>query len=217
MVELGADRPLSDVLVEIERTAPNMSEEISAGETMHAMDEGGSADGYLSTGQWWLRRVRLALLAAGKGTADRILDLPCGHGRFMRGLRAEFPQARITACDIDRDGVDFCAATFDAAPVYGNVNPEEIDLKRRFDLIWCGSLLTHLDEDGWSGFLRLFEDHLDPGGVLMFTTLGRFVLGAMDEDSYGLTDEQRESIRQSYSNSGFGYCDDRFRGKGHSA
>ena len=41
----------------------------------------------------------------------------------------------------------------------------------------------------------------------MFTTLGRFVLGAMDEDSYGLTDEQRESIRQSYSNSGFGYSD----------
>ena len=40
----------------------------------------------------------------------RLLDLPCGHGRVMRYLRAAFPRAEITGCDLLRDGVDHCAA-----------------------------------------------------------------------------------------------------------
>ena len=58
----------------------------------------------------------------------RILDLPCGHGRVLRYLSAAFPEAEITACDIMREGVDFCASTFGAIPVYSQDDPQQIPL-----------------------------------------------------------------------------------------
>ena len=80
------------------------------------------------------------------GDMETILDFPCGHGRVLRYLRAGFPKAKITGCDLNRDGVDFCASRFGSIPVYSSVDPTQIDLPRdHFDLIWVGSLFTHFD------------------------------------------------------------------------
>jgi len=69
-----------------------------------------------------------------------ILDLPSGHGRVCRMLRAAFPDAHLTVCDLDRDAVDFCAAEFNATPVYSQEDISSVSLDQSFDLIWCGSL-----------------------------------------------------------------------------
>src|SRR5262245_10124406 len=75
--------------------------------------------GYHRVGQSALHCIRLSLEAAGKDPAEvrSILDLPSGHGRVLRYLKAAFPDAALTACDLSRDGVDFCAATFGARAV----------------------------------------------------------------------------------------------------
>src|SRR5437870_5495298 len=88
----------------------------------------------------YLESGRAALTAAGKTDVRRILDLPCGHGRVLRVLKAAFPGAALTACDIDRDGVDFCASRFGAEPVYSVEDPGRIPVRGPFDLIWVGSL-----------------------------------------------------------------------------
>src|SRR5262249_45606967 len=74
--------------------------------------------GYLAVGESALKAIRLALLTARAPQPGEILDLPCGHGRVLRWLAAAFPEARLTACDLLRDGVDFCASAFGAAPIY---------------------------------------------------------------------------------------------------
>lgn len=130
----------------------------------------GSEDHYWLTGQDGLRSARLALEAARTATPQRILDLPSGHGRVLRWLRHEWPEAEITACDIDRDGVDFCAETFGAIALYSTENPSQISLEGYYDLIWVGSLFTHLPEYRWCDFLSLLCEHLS--GVLVFTTAG---------------------------------------------
>ena len=150
---------------------------------MQNMHRGGDLAGYLETGEWIMGRIRHVLSGAGKENVTRILDLPCGYGRVARWLRAEFPVARLVACDIDREAVDFCAETFDAKPVYSAERPQEIELPGRFDLIWCGSLVTHLDERGWIDFMRFFESVLRPAGVLVFTTQGRFVADKFHRES----------------------------------
>ena len=145
---------------------------------------------YLESGRTALRCVRAALAAAGKTTVRRVLDLPCGHGRVLRVLKAAFPDAALTACDIDRPGVDFCAARFGATPVYSVEDPAAIPLRGPFDLIWVGSLLTHLDAPRWDAFLARFRALLAPDGVCVFTTHG---LGAREyiragRSTYGLAD-----------------------------
>jgi SAM-dependent methyltransferase len=156
--------------------------------------------------------IRLGLLLAQRDTVTSILDLPSGHGRVTRILRAEYPDAQVTACDIDRDGVDFCAETFGARPVYGHERPQDIELGAgSFDLIWCGSLLTHMNEPLWHGFLDLFESALMPGGVLLFSASGRCIAPRLRDPKFAElyldSEERREAILRSFAETGFGYAD----------
>jgi SAM-dependent methyltransferase len=165
---------------------------------------------YHALGWGALDCIRLGLLAAQKETVSSILDLPSGHGRVTRILRAEYPDARLTACDIHHDGVDFCAEAFDAKPVYGHERAQDVELGDTFDLIWCGSLLTHMDQPGWDEFLALFESALVPGGVLLFSASGRAVARRFrDPDLAGKyleSEERREAILHDFAETGFGYA-----------
>jgi SAM-dependent methyltransferase len=164
-------------------------------------------DLYFRWGESAVACIRLALLAAEKEDPSSVLDFACGHGRVMRTVKAAFPDARLTACDIDRAGVDFCARTFGAVPIESSEDPEKIEIEDRFDLIWVGSMFTHLEAERWIGFLRLFESLLEPGGVLVFTTAGRFVIEKMKvgKQSLGLRDSQVEELIADFARDGFGY------------
>jgi SAM-dependent methyltransferase len=165
---------------------------------------------YFSAGRSAVACINLAMLAAQKSASDvrRILDLPCGHGRILRYLKATFPEAGITACDIRRDGVDFCASTFGAVPVYSHDDPAKISVEHNaFDLIWVGSLFTHLDVDLWSSFLNLFRSVLHPSGVLVFSTHGYDAYRRMVTDTfkYGIPYYRKTNILYNYERYGFGY------------
>lgn len=149
---------------------------------------------YFSVSRSALNCIIFALLIAGKNKEDirSVLDLPCGHGRVLRSLRAAFPDATITACDINRSGVDFCSSTFGAKPVYSSRIVKEISFNERFDLIWCGSLFTHISSLLIQDFLEMFISILAPNGVLVFSMHGssciyaarqRIVTYSLDEDS----------------------------------
>jgi hypothetical protein len=52
-----------------------------------------TAEHYFRVGLEALQYIQVAVVAAGTGAPNRILDLPCGHGRVLRMLRAAFPKA----------------------------------------------------------------------------------------------------------------------------
>ena len=146
-------------------------------------------------------------LATAHVTPGSILDFPCGHGRVCRMLRAAYPAAQLTVCDLDRDGVDFCAQQFAAEPVYSANDLQTIAVGRQFDLIWCGSLFTHLDRDRWPEFLGFFADRLSADGVLVFTTHGRQPIQWMLDGffDYGLSREEQQRLMHAYARDGFGF------------
>ena len=156
----------------------------------------GHREAYFLVGRSALTVVTAALIAAGKHEVGTILDLPCGHGRVLRMLRARFPSARIVGCELDPDGADYCAARFGSEPVYSTPDPAQIPIREQFDLIWVGSLLTHVDAPQWYGFLDFFTDRLAPEGVLVFTFGGRY--DVQRPDGVALA-------RPGYHRHGFGY------------
>jgi len=166
---------------------------------------------YFGVGESALHCIHSALGAAKKPAREirRILDLPCGHGRVMRYLKAAFPQASLTACDLNRRAVDFCARTFAAEAVYSDTNLDRIAVPGKFDLIWCGSLLTHLRAEPCAAFVRWFCSRLNPGALLFFTTHGRWVERslALGRYKYGLRDDQVAALLEEYYLTGFGYAD----------
>ena len=196
MLDVDAYRQIHAVLGD---RIGNLATEISPSDAMHR----GSRGAYVVAGVSALECARVAMQLVSKSQVSRILDLPCGHGRVLRVLKAAFPGADLTACDLDRDGVDFCARVLGAEPVYSNSDPHAVKLAGDFDLIWCGSLFTHLDAQRWAGFLELLGDSLTPGGLLLFTTHGRHPAQAIR--SMGINDAGVRLMLEGYDEDGFGY------------
>jgi SAM-dependent methyltransferase len=75
------------------------------------------------------------------------------------------------------------------------------------DLIWVGSLVTHLSADLFVNFLNFFHRSLRPGGVFIFTTHGRraYDWTRRGQYRYGLDDEQTAMVMDDYERLGFGY------------
>lgn len=153
--------------------------------------------------------LRRAKLTANSKDLRTILDLPCGSGRVMRFLVQRFPEAEITACELEPGPVQFCVRAFGAEPAYSSANLDEVSLSRTFDLIWCGSLVTHLNDHGIAALLKLFQRHLTTGGLLTFTTHGDFVHRRIptQDFAYGLTAEQIDRIGSGYPKTGYGFED----------
>lgn len=169
----------------------------------------GNATHYFDVGESALHAVETALTAARRprSTVTRILDLPCGHGRVLRFLRKAFPKIELVACDLNRSGVDFCARTFGAVPEYSHPDPEQIPHEGVVDLIWCGSLLTHLPVEKCRAFLKFFHRVLGHRGLLVFTLHGRFCERELvsGRNRHSLTPEQIAALLADYRSSGFGY------------
>lgn len=162
---------------------------------------------YFAVGVSALENIRAALALADQANVERILDLPCGHGRVMRTMKAAFPGVAIHACDLNRDGVDFCARTFGARPVYSSPNFADIRLDTSFDLIWSGSLLTHLNKKPFVACIEFCIDHLEDHGVFVFSVHGRYSIWSQEHRYKYLSDERFARIASEYNRDGFGYAD----------
>lgn len=166
-------------------------------------------DLYFPTGALALRCTRLAMLETRKETCESILDFACGYGRALRFFRAAFPDARLTACDISADAVDFCAQEFGAVPVYSQEDPAQVQLPGPFDMIWVGSLFTHVPEARWIQFLDLLSSVLAKDGLLVFTVQGRNARRQLAgrELGWDLTDADIDEIVRGFDETGYGYAD----------
>jgi SAM-dependent methyltransferase len=139
----------------------------------------------------------------------RVLDMPCGHGRVLRFLKRRYPDAALVACDLDETGVEFCAERFGAEPVISSPELASVVLPGEFDLIWCGSLATHLDAEGIHALLDLFRRSLAPAGVAVITTHGSLVADRLraGDRNYQLGPASARAVVERYDTSGFGYGD----------
>jgi SAM-dependent methyltransferase len=173
--------------------------------TVHGADDMyiGDLDAYIQVGHSAIACIAAAMAMAGRTELAAILDLPCGYGRVLRMLRAAFPEADITACDIQQDAVAFCAARFGARPVPSANDPREIPIGDQFDLVWCGSLITHLSESRSCSFLDWFVERLRPEGMLLFSVHGRDAVRRWRAQG----DARLGRVARDFERRGYGYRD----------
>jgi SAM-dependent methyltransferase len=161
---------------------------------------------YKSVGRSAMENIAASLAAAGRAFADvrSCLDIPCGYGRVLRLLQTEIEPSRITACDVDRLAVDFCRSEFGVKGLYSHEDFARLSFPSKYDLIWVGSLMTHVDADRSAALVEALCEALDDGGVLVFTTQGE---GCLDEPGLGAYCERFVEIegemREEFSRRGF--------------
>lgn len=166
----------------------------------------GLEEQYFDLGRRALELIHFSSELCDKPHYPDILDLPCGHGRVLRWLRAQYDYAHITACDLDRGGVDFCASQFRANPVYSEPDLRALPFKSQFDLIWVGSLVTHLNQERWLRTLDCLVNWVRECGVVVFTTQGRTVSSLLARGRRNIAENiDKPALLEEYARTGFAY------------
>lgn len=179
-----------------------VSKDISDGDAMFA---GNNRAHYFSVGASALGNI-LDVLALAKTRLERILDFGCGAGRVTRWLRQAFPQSAIEACDIRNEDLEFVSKSFGIKTWQSSIGVNELAPPSRYDLIWVGSVYTHLSEPT---SLLLFEkmiSWLKPNGILVFTTHGRYPASIGEQMGYYGIPEQWAKVVEDFHAVGFGYA-----------
>jgi SAM-dependent methyltransferase len=166
-----------------------------------AMFEAGNRnlDSYLRAG-----REAFELLTRYSDSPQRVLDFGCGHGRVLRHMVAEWPEAEVWACDLDPDAVDFCKKELGARGIVSTERPADLTLPR-FDLIWVGSVFTHLEPRAWNGFLSLLADSLE--GILALSLEGPAVAEHIRNGEEMGVGERAEGLLNDFDSTGFAFRD----------
>ncbi|MBL4591454.1 MAG: class I SAM-dependent methyltransferase [Phycisphaerales bacterium] len=163
-------------------------------------------DRYFTVGRDAMRVIGSAINRPGAQIPESVLDFACGWGRVARHLRASFPDAQMVCADVWKDAVDFTSKAFDAEPMQLSTDPNEYEITTKFDLIWCGSLITHLPEDRARRVIDMFANALNPNGVAVFTTHGRSVRHRKANNIYSYSVDDASTAIESFDNNKYGFA-----------
>lgn len=161
---------------------------------------------YFEVGRSAIEVIVGAMMSSYVNKVQRVLDLPCGHGRVLRHLVKMFPHAEFHACDLDADGVEFCAKTFGAIPRHSSPELTDVDFGTEFDLIWVGSLFTHVGEEQTARWLAHLAKFLSPCGIIVATMHGRWSEHVNARSPY-IGADRWETVMEGYRSRGYGYAD----------
>lgn len=172
---------------------------------------------YFAVGLSGLHAIRLAVGARasfrGQDPINDILDFGCGCGRVTRFLRVQWPHARTWVTDLRKRDQDWVVRNLGC---HAMATPEPPP--NAFDLIFLGSVFTHLPQSAARNLLAILLRALRDGGLLVFTTQGRAPyqrLSGLDWVevrqrpwmSYGLSPAQVDTLLAAYRAQGYGYVD----------
>lgn len=154
-----------------------------------------------------LLQEALRVSSTDKAAIGKTLDFACGYGRVARMLKAVFPSAALTVCDLDRKAVAATVSILGCEYAYSEKDLGSFTLPTQYDLIWVGSLFTHIDVEYSEVVLGFLARHLAPGGILVFTTHGELVAKRIfsGERPYSLDPDQIGALRQEYEDSDFAF------------
>lgn len=186
----------------------NISLNVHPYDTMFA---GNNIVHYLSVGLSATKCIEYGMKHKNKQVSDihTVLDFPSGYGRVLRFLCIKFNNSTISAGEIDNHALSFCKSAFGVNTILSNKNFDTMNIKDQFDLIWCGSLLTHLNFNDTKSLLTLLYDCLQQNGIAYITTHGEQSAQMLTQKitTYGIPENHIQTVIDSYRTDGFGYAD----------
>jgi SAM-dependent methyltransferase len=174
-----------------------------------AADDGMETDDthYLLAGASALSAIMSAVSLGGGSDPGSILDFGSGAGRVTRWLKAAYPEASLACCDLRPQDVEFCHEVFGAEAWLSCRDIEACEFRGPYDLIWMGSVLTHLSEAGSTRLIERAMAALNPKGLLVATTSGRSIRAVQDREKAYLQGDEWPTVQRGYDEAGYGYVD----------
>lgn len=166
---------------------------------------------YFRCGVEAVQICRNALAELGRDTLaiERIVDYACGYGRVLRFLRASYPGAEIIGADVDARALRHVENLLgEKTQLLDSAGSTPLASVGSVDLVWVGSLFTHLPERQVGKVLTDLRAFLKSEGVIVFTLHGEFVAQRIRrrEKTYNLSDESCSALLEKYDKYGYGFA-----------
>lgn len=135
-----------------------------------------------------------------------VLDFASGYGRLTRVLAQKLPRDRIWISDIYAEAVAWQAKAFGVHAFPSAADPGLIRHERTHDIVWVGSMFSHLPAPLFHQWLSRLWSFVSPRGVLCFSVHDETLLpegeamdetglryfrtsesGSLDHDIYGMS------------------------------
>ena len=137
----------------VARDATYLDTQIRAAETRHFWFRA-----RLRLVQWTLRRYFPA--------AERLLDVGCGTGFVLEGVRQSAPSLALAGCDLRIETLDIARQRVPGALLFA-ADMTSLPFASEFDVVTALDVLEHMDDDlaAFEGLLKVIK----PGGGLILT------------------------------------------------
>jgi ubiquinone/menaquinone biosynthesis C-methylase UbiE len=120
----------------------------------------------------------------------KILDFGCGCGRVLTWLIKQAPSAVFYGADVDTTAIRWCVQNLKEAHFDITLSVPPLPYPDRyFDIVYCFSVFTHLDERMQDVWLEELKRILKPKGTLIFTVHGATAAQELDSN-------EREMLRE---------------------
>jgi SAM-dependent methyltransferase len=182
----------------------NVDRRISPNDGMFA----GNIEHYFACGESALRVLLEAIELAAALTPARILDYGAGAGRVTRWLRAAFPDAAISCCDLREGDMEFLRGLCGAETWPVGADIDALNIPGRYDLVWVGSVITHFSESKTKTLITRLLSACEPGGLVVLSFHGQFAVERHEGTPFKYIDDDGwQQIKHGYAERGYGYAD----------
>ncbi len=159
---------------------------------------------------WFLARNELIVWAMRTHLADlgSFLEIGCGTGFVLAGIRDAFPLAALTGSEIFTTGLGFAARRVPSA-TFLQMDAQAIPFREEFDAVGAFDVLEHIDDDG--AVLRQVTQALRPGGRDFVATVPQHpsLWSAQDDHAFHVRRYTATQLRRPGSSAGVrGRADD---------
>jgi hypothetical protein len=163
---------------------------------------------YLTCGASALNVILSVLSLARAPAPAALLDFGAGAGRVTRWLRSAFPEADLHTCDLREQDVRFNDGVLGVRAWRAGTDLSMLRAPRPYDLIWVGSVATHLPAERAEQLLDKMLSWTTPGGIVVMSLHGRYVHRRQcDASCRYIHDEGWQEIAREYHATGYGYAD----------
>jgi SAM-dependent methyltransferase len=114
--------------------------------------------------------------------AGRVLDFGCGCGRTIRWFLRDPGSTEFYGVDVDAEGIEWCQQHLPRGRFAVNAPEPPLPFPDAFfDVVYCLSVFTHLNEPMQDSWIAELARVLKPGGVLLLTVHGQEASVTLDD------------------------------------
>lgn len=157
-----------------------------------------------ATSFWFRARNRLIQDLVGRYFADAqdVLEIGCGTGFVLSGIRSALPSARLVASEVYSHGLPYAARRVSSPCEFLQMDARAVPFSGEFDLIGAFDVLEHIDED--DAVIAEMARALRAGGGLLITVpQHRWLWSRFDEESFHRRRYARGQLAQALRDRGF--------------